>query len=146
MVRSHTHRAALAWAAPVCVFFFCCAAGAEDLADADWSAASAAEVVEVLTVNEDGSTRETKIWIVVTDGEAYIRTGRTRWYGNVQRNPDVVIRSGEAEFPFRAELVTDEGEFERVQTTFREKYGSGDWWAGLAHLGGTRIMRLVPRP
>lgn len=145
MIRSHTRRAALAWAAPIFVFLLPPVAGAQDPSGADWKAASAAEVVEVLTVNEDGSTRATKIWIVVTEGESYIRTGRTRWYGNIERNPDVVIRFGGAEFPFRAELVTDEEEFERVQATFREKYGFGDWLAGLAHLGATRIMRLVSR-
>ena len=46
----------------------------------DWSVAAKPDVVEVLTTNEDGSTRETKVWIVAVDGQGYLRTGGTRWY------------------------------------------------------------------
>ena len=111
----------------------------------DWSAAGAENVVEIITRNEDGSPRETKIWLVVVDGQGYIRTSGTRWYGNIERNPDVVLRVVGAEHPLRAELVTDEALREKVVAAFRTKYGFSDRMAGLIRFGDTHIMRLVPR-
>ena len=111
----------------------------------DWSAASAENVVEIITRNEDGSPRETKIWLVVVDGQGYMRTGGTRWYGNVERDPEIVLRVAGVEHPLRAELVTDEALLEKVVAAFRTKYGFSDRMAGLIRFGDTHIMRLVPR-
>ena len=111
----------------------------------DWSAAGAENVVEILTDNEDGTPRETKIWLVVVDGQGYIRTSGTRWYGNVERDLEVVLRVAGAEHPLRAELVTDEALVEKVVTAFRVKYGFSDRMAGLIRFGDTHILRLVPR-
>ena len=111
----------------------------------DWAAADAERVVEIVTHDEDGSPRETKIWLVVVDGQGYIRTGGTRWWGNVERDPDVVLRVAGAEHPLRAELVTHEALLEKVVAAFRSKYGFSDRMAGLMRFGDTHIMRVVPR-
>ncbi len=89
--------------------------------------------------------RDTKIWIVLVDGRVYIRTGGTRWYRNIERNPNASLRTGELEHPLRVELVTDGALLQRVNDTFREKYGFSDRWAGIMRFGGTHIMRLVAR-
>ena len=114
-------------------------------ASIDSKVVAAPDVVEIITQNEDGSTKETKIWIVLVDDQAYIRTGGTRWYANIERNPDATLRSQGAEHPVRPELIADEALSQRVAAVFREKYGFADRLAGLIRFGGTHIMRLVPR-
>ena len=111
----------------------------------DWAAADAERVVEIVTRDEDGAPRETKIWLVVVDGEGYIRTGGTRWWGNVERDPDVLLRVAGVEHPLRAELVTDEALLARVVASFRTKYGFSDRMAGLVRFGDTHVMRLERR-
>jgi hypothetical protein len=118
------------------------AAGA---AGPDWNAAKDVETVYIVTADEDGSSRETKIWLVVVDGQPYIRTGSTRWKDNIERNPDVALRIDEAEYPLRAEFVTDTALFARVQQAFRDKYGFSDSFVGIFRPGEVRIMRLVAR-
>jgi hypothetical protein len=120
-------------------------ANAQEPVDSGLKGAADAEEVEILTRNEDASIRETTIWIAVVGDEAFIRTGSTRWYGNIERDPDVVLRIGQNELPLRAELVTDEPLLERVRTAFREKYGFSDRMAGWIRFGGEHIMRLVPQ-
>jgi hypothetical protein len=108
-------------------------------------AAADAGQVEVLTRNQDASIKETTIWIVLVGGEAFIRTGSTRWYGNIERDPNLVLRVDGNELPLRAELVTDEPLLERVHAAFREKYGFTDRMIGWFRFGDSHIMRLVPR-
>ncbi len=114
-------------------------------ASIDWKAAAAPGVVKIISQNEDGSMRDTKIWIVLVDGRVYIRTGGTRWYRNIERTPNALLRTGELEHPLRVELVTDGALLQRVNDTFREKYGFSDRLAGIMRFGGTHIMRLVER-
>ena len=90
----------------------------------DWNALDAEREIRVHTVNEDGSARETTIWLVVVDGTPYIRPySRTRWRGNMKRNPDIVLELAGTEYPVRSEAVTDEALVDRVQAAFRKKYG-----------------------
>ena len=105
----------------------------------------ATEVVVVVTRNQDGSERETKVWIVVVDDHAYIRTAATRWYGNVERDPNIVLRAGEDELPLRAVLVTDAPLAEHVVAAFRKKYGSWDAFMEIFRFGEAHIMHLTPR-
>lgn len=111
-----------------------------------WDSHADVETVTVITTNEDGSTRETTIWLVVVDGDGYICTGATRWGGNVERNPDVVLRIGEIELALRAEFITEPAARERVEAAFREKYDFEDWLSGAIRLGNVKIMKLLPRP
>jgi len=111
----------------------------------DWATAGAERVVEILTTNEDGTTRETKIWLVVVDGPGYIRTSGTRWWGNIERDPNVVLRVAGAEHPLRAELVTGPELAAKVEAALRTKYGWSDRLMGPFRFGDTHIMRLVPR-
>ena len=61
-----------------------------------------------MTSKEDGSERETKVWLVVVDGQGYIRTSQgTTWGGNVERNPDIALRIEGSEYPLRAVFVED---------------------------------------
>lgn len=113
----------------------------------NWDAVSDEQEITVITENEDGTRRETVIWLVVLDGAGYIRTARTRWGGNMERVPDVVLRIGGTEHPVRAERVSDDALADRVQSRFRQKYGFWDRVTGVVRLlmGGGRIYRVVPR-
>ena len=111
----------------------------------DWDRYSEEGTVTVLTTNEDGSTRETKVWLVVVEGQGYIRTGKTRWGGNIERNPEIVLRIGETELPLRVEFVTDETERDAVKAALRAKYGFSDWILSPFRGSNPKIMRLIPR-
>jgi hypothetical protein len=111
----------------------------------DWATAGAERVVQIVTRNEDGTARETKIWLVVVDGQGYVRTGGTRWWGNIERDPDVVLRVAGAEHPLRAELVNDPEIAAKVEAALRTKYGWSDRLIGPFRFGDTHILRLVPR-
>jgi hypothetical protein len=104
------------------------------------------EEVQVLTTNEDGTPRETTVWLAVVDGRGYIRTsGWTRWGNDVERNPDIALRIGDTEHLLRASFIEDEALREEIVATFREKYG---WFDGLLDVfrgSKPRIMRLDPR-
>lgn len=111
----------------------------------DWSAAGEAGVPEIVTRDAHGGERVTKLWLVVVDGEGLIRTGDTRWFRNIQRDPNVVFRVGGYAYPLRAEPVTDDALVERANAAFREKYG---WQDRIIHPFGApekNVMRLVPR-
>jgi hypothetical protein len=112
----------------------------------DWDAVVAVEEVDVLTTNEDGSSRETIIWFTLLDGQAYIRTSEsTTWGDNVERDPDIVLRIEEVEYPFHAAFITDEAEREKIVASFREKYGWFDGMLNIVRGSSPRIMRLDPR-
>lgn len=112
---------------------------------ADWSPLADADVIRIVTRDEDGSERSTKIWVVVIDESAYVRTGATRWFANLERDPSAVVLDGESEYPARAERVTAAERIGQVQAAFRAKYGFMDRLTGLVRIGGPRIFRLVPR-
>ena len=111
----------------------------------EWDRYSEEGTVTVLTSDEDGSTRETKVWLAVFEGQGYIRTGKTRWGGNIERNPEIVLRIGETELPLRVEFVTDEAERDGVKAALRAKHGFSDWILSPVRGRNPKIMRLMPR-
>lgn len=111
----------------------------------DWDAVADVGVVNVVTRDEDGDPRDTRVWLVVVDGAGYIRTGSTTWGGNVARDPELVLRVEEREYPLRAEFVRDEALRERIGSAFREKYGFQDTLVGIFRQGDPKIMHLVAR-
>jgi hypothetical protein len=130
----------------LCIFTFACfAAGSAGAAEPDWPALADAETVYVLTTDEDGDTRETKIWMRVIDGTPYIRTSRnSHWGDNVERQPEIALRVEEDEYPLRAQFIEGDDERARIVAAFEEKYGSNpilNWIRG----DDPRIMRLDPR-
>jgi hypothetical protein len=119
------------------------AAGAAEL---DWNSVADVEEARVLTTNQDGTPRETTIWLAVLDGRGYIRTsGSTTWGDNVERNPDIALRIGDTEHPLRASFVEDEALRARVVAAFREKYGRLDGLLNVFRGSKPRIMQLDPR-
>ena len=111
----------------------------------DWGAVADVETVEVVTTDEDGSSRETTVWLLVQEGEAYLRTGNTSWGDNVVRTGRLILRIGENEMPLRVEFVEDEAARERLTQGFREKYGWSDAMLGWIRGSHPRLMHLVTR-
>lgn len=119
--------------------------GAATASGTDWTPVADEGVVEVVTRDEDGDLRTTKVWIAVLDGEAFIRTGRSRWGRNLVRDAELRILSGDASYDLRAEFVTDEAARARVVGAFREKYGFSDRLATPFRGRNPKIMRLIAR-
>jgi len=135
---------------PILGFWFAAAASllfaaTSAAADIDWAAVADVDTVHVLTTDDDGDARTTKIWLVVLDGHGYIRTSRrTTWGKNVARDPDIALRIGDTDYPVRATFIVDEAERARIVAAFEEKYGSNPI---LNFIRGDDppIMRLDPR-
>jgi hypothetical protein len=110
-----------------------------------WDRVADVETVEVVTRDADGSPRETTVWLAVLDGQGYVRTGGSTWGGNLERDPQLVLRIGEDEYALRVEMIEDDALRGRIAATFREKYGFTD--AALDWIRGHRpkMMRLLPR-
>ena len=112
-----------------------------------WTSLAGEKTVFVLTADEDGEVRRTKIWLAVMDGQGYIRTSHsTRWGRNVVRDPAIVLESGGVEYPVLATFVEDPALRERVVTAFRAKYGWPDGLFQLFRGSNPHIMRLDARP
>jgi hypothetical protein len=83
----------------------------------DWESVNDRWSVHVLTEDENGDERRTRLWIALLDGEGTLRAGGGRWAVNMKR--------------------------ERIDAAFREKYGWQDW---LVEAGGGHgyFIRLAP--
>ena len=57
------------------------------------------------------------------DGDPILRTGESRWWENLQRDPTIRIRLSGTDRVYRAELVTDPSQQVRIDEVFLEKYG-----------------------
>jgi hypothetical protein len=112
----------------------------------DWNAVAGEDVIEVLTHDEDGELRETKVWMGALEGVGYVRTSDTRWHANIARDANVGVRVAGQEYPLRAELVTDDELHARVNAVFRAKYGFTDRMLGwFGNEGGKYCLALLPR-
>lgn len=114
-------------------------------ASPDWNAVAATDTVEVITKNADGTLKDTTVWLVVVDGQGYIRTGNTRWWSNIERDHDVALRIEGKEYPLRVELVEDPELRQRVVDAFRAKYGWVDRAMDAIRSSTPHVMKLTPR-
>lgn len=123
----------------LCALLF---AGNGESATADWSKWSDLPTVEVITTDEGGGLRTTTVWIVVVDGQAYVRTGNTTWGGNVEREGKLKLKGGPGEHRCQAERISDLSLQNKVMAAFRAKYGFRDVISSVIRLGRNRIFRL----
>jgi hypothetical protein len=113
---------------------------------ANWEVARAESEIFVTTSDKNGSERETTIWIVVVDGEAFVRTSGTPWERSIKRNPHAVLTIAGGDYPVQIRRVRDRELIKRVQTQFRAKYGgTADRMARVVRLlfGGSHIYRVA---
>lgn len=118
------------------------AAGSARAGVPDWAAVADVEQVVALTTDADGSPRETTIWLVVVDGQGFVRAGAASTWGvNAARDSALALRIGGAEYALRAEPAADADQRERVSRAFRDKYGTVDALLDVFR-GSPKILRL----
>jgi len=87
------------------------------------------ETLEVrIETHSDGDIYETTIWIVVADGEVYIRSvngEKGHWYQRAISNPFVAIHVDGERLEFRAVHVKDADTIATVSDALRGKYPPG---------------------
>lgn len=116
---------------------------AAPVAAVDWTEHANEDTVVVVTQDEDGSTRETTVWLLVLEGEAYLRTGDSSWGRNLDRGSPLSLRVANESYAVGFSPVEDEALFERICQGFRDKYGFSDWLVDLVPGMGTRAFRLT---
>jgi hypothetical protein len=82
--------------------------------------------VEAQTPRRDGSISSRPIWVVVSDGEAYVRSYRGEsgaWYRRARADGSLTLVVDGAEVHATAEPVADEEVNRRVSDAYRDKYG-----------------------
>ena len=112
----------------------------------DWSGLAEVEVIEILTEDDDGDLRETKIWFVLLDGEPYLRTSRSNWLDNLRRDPDCRLRIEGREYVARAEEVTGDAIVARVDAASLAKYGWQERFIHVFRMRTPDILKLSPAP
>jgi hypothetical protein len=86
-----------------------------------------ADEVDVQATRRDGSPLRIPIWIVVADGDAYVRSYRGesgRWYQRARRDGRLTLDAGGNRIPMTVEPVGGEELNRRVSDAFRAKYGA----------------------
>ena len=82
--------------------------------------------IEIETQAPEKAARRTVIWVVVDDGEVFVRTWRgagSRWFRDIEANPAVAIHAGGKRLPATAIPATDPDAIERTSAGFLRKYG-----------------------
>ena len=140
----HARSIALAFA-----ISFAIAATAHAANSPDWPSVASIETIQIRTTDADGSPRERTIWLLVHDGQGYIRAGATsKWDANVDTEPDVSVQIGDVWYDMHATRIPEGGLlYDAVMAGMREKYGLQDMLISpLRALGGSpRVLRLDPR-
>jgi len=86
---------------------------------------AAAEEVEIETQAPDGPAHRTIIWVVVDDGETFIRSFRgptARWYREALANPAVAIVVDGRRLAATAIAASDPDSIDRVSAALWAKY------------------------
>jgi hypothetical protein len=85
----------------------------------------AAIEVDAQTPRSDGSTSSRPIWVVVADGDAYVRSYRGTsgaWYRRASADGELTLVVDGSEVHATAEPVVDDDINERVSDAYRDKY------------------------
>ena len=82
--------------------------------------------LEITTIGrKSGKPRTKPIWFIYDQGALYIQSGKdgkTHWYRNLQKSPQVQLKIGQLVLTGKAQFVTDVATTERVHDLFRSKY------------------------
>ena len=87
-----------------------------------WALVGAEEVPFVITIDADGDRRITQIWLAVLDDVGYLRTGNSRWYANLQRNPTLLLHLDGSAYTCGVQDVVLPSRQSAVHRAFAEKY------------------------
>jgi hypothetical protein len=110
----------------------------------------AVEEVEIETRRAEGaSVHRTVIWVVVTDGDVYVRSLRGedgRWWRELIAMPDAALHIDGEAVPVRAVRADDPDSVERATDGFRRKYADSPYLDSMIRdeIASTTV-RLEPR-
>jgi hypothetical protein len=82
--------------------------------------------VDARTPRRDGSISSRPIWVVVAEGDAYVRSYRGAggaWYRHAKDDGRLTLVAGQTEIEAAVEPATDDDVNRRVSDAYREKYG-----------------------
>jgi hypothetical protein len=102
-------------------------------------------VIEILTEDEDGARRETKVWCAVVDDAVFVRTNESAWLANIRRGSPVALRARGAESAVAAEEVADAALKARIEADYKVKYGTMQRVMSAFRVREPSVLRLVPR-
>lgn len=88
---------------------------------------NSAKEVQIET-REGGRTYRTIIWVVVDDGDVFVRSVRGedgKWYQRTLADPNVALLVGDDRVPAVAVPAADPESVERVNQALRDKYRPG---------------------
>ena len=88
----------------------------------DWNLLAKEEIPSLVTVDPDESRRITQVWIANIGQTAYLRTGDSLWFRNLQRDPELELRIGGMSYPCGTQVVMDTTIAANVHEAFRAKY------------------------
>lgn len=94
-------------------------------------AAERVEVVELHTLDENGESMTTRLWIVDDEGYQYLRVGAdgSGWFSRITDNDSIELtRNGETA-AYTVELRPDKSE--RINALMQDKYTWGDTFIGI---------------
>jgi len=82
--------------------------------------------VEITTSGRKSGKPHTKpIWFVYEQGHFYLQAGRegkTDWYQNLKKNPQLTLKIGAMTFTGKAQFIEEGKETERIHNLFTQKY------------------------
>jgi deazaflavin-dependent oxidoreductase (nitroreductase family) len=82
--------------------------------------------VEITTIGRKSGKPHTKpVWFVYDQGHFYLQSGKggkSDWYQNLQKNPQVTLKIGTLTFSGKARFIEDPQESERIHGLFSSKY------------------------
>ena len=92
-------------------------------------ASESGEVVVLTTQGSDGSSHDTRLWVVESGGALWLRAGvpSSKWLARLRAAPEVrVLRAGVTE-TFRAVPHESPADRDRINAAMAEKYGWAEW-------------------
>jgi hypothetical protein len=111
-------------------------------------AAESGEVVLLRTQGGDGQWRETRVWIIQSEGELWIEatTPDRPFMADLGVDLKVEIVGGDTAIPYWALVVHRDIAHEFIREEMRARYGWADWWIGLLFDNSRSVaIRLKPR-
>lgn len=107
------------------------------------------EVAVLRTRADDGSARETRVWIADADGIWWVEsaTPEREFYRDLLARPEVEVVRGDTTTAARAIAEPGAASHDRIRTLLRSKYGWADHWVGLLQDTSRSVaVRLLPQP
>ena len=110
-----------------------------------WAPFAEAAVVHIVTQDDDGAERDTKVWLVTVEDAAFVRTNDSRWLANIRRGSAVALTFDGSTRAVVAEEETDASVRAQVEAAFLAKYGFVQRVMSALRMREPSVLRLTPK-